>query len=355
MTVRPNLFPVGSETLSWIMQSRRMSDVPLQVSLLMRWQSFWFDRNLSLQRKLVPGTWQGDDPLFILGLWRSGTTFMHELLGAVPGLLWPATWQCMNPSTFKMLPPPRVSKSVVRPMDDFAVDTFSPQEDEFALLALGVPSVYRGFLDPGRLSEVSQWLDPDIWSGRTDGWIERWRDFLGGISAGKGDRLLLKSPNHTFRIRALVEEFPKASYIWLVREPAETLFSNRKMWVAMFRRYALRNWNEPELDEFLGKAFQYAAESLAFATTVLGRDQLIVVDFDRFKQAPVETVEAVCHRLNLGEWSTIKNSIAASIAGRAKHIGDSYPGCLLSQEQIKAAEYLGDIQVAALGSHGLQG
>jgi omega-hydroxy-beta-dihydromenaquinone-9 sulfotransferase len=353
MIVRPTLFPVGSETLSWIRQSGRMADVPLQVSLLVRWQSFWFDRNLSLQRKLVPGTWQGNDPLFILGLWRSGTTFMHELLGAFPGLVWPATWQCMNPSTFKMQSPPRVSKSVVRPMDDFTVDTFSPQEDEFALLALGVPSVYRGFFDPGRLSELSQWLDPDIWCGRSDGWIERWRGFLGGISAGKGGRLLLKSPNHTFRIRALVEEFPKASYVWLVREPAETLFSNRKMWVAMFRRYALWHWNESELDEFLGKAFQYSAESLAFATTVLGRDQLVVVDFNRLKQSPVETIEAVCHRLNLGEWDPIKNAVITSVAGRTNNSGDSYPGCQMSQEQIKAAENLGITQKAALGSHGL--
>ena len=145
MTDRPTLIPVGGEMLSWLMYGGRMDSVDWRIRLQMRWQSFWFDRNISLQRKLRPaGASQMNDPVFIMGLWRSGTTFMHELLGACPGLIWPATWQCMNPSSFNMQSPPKVSKSAIRPMDDFTVNTFSPQEDEFALLSLGVPSVYRG-------------------------------------------------------------------------------------------------------------------------------------------------------------------------------------------------------------------
>lgn len=353
MTARPTLIPVGGEMLSWLRHGGRMDSVDWRIRLQMRWQSFWFDRNISLQRKLKPGASQSHNPVFIMGLWRSGTTFMHELLGACPGLIWPATWQCMNPSTYNMQSPPRVSTSVIRPMDDFTVNTFSPQEDEFAILALGVPSVYRGFIDPGRLGEVSKWLDPGFWCGRSDGWLEVWREFLDGVSAGKEGRLLLKSPNHIFRIRALVEELPDASYVWLVRDPAETFFSNRKMWVAMFKRYALWDWQESELDEFIAKSFKYAAESLEFATTFLGRDQLVVVDFDRFKRAPIETVKEICSRLKLGDWVTVADAILAANAGMAKHEGDSYSGCQLDQKQIMAAENLGVSQKTALASHGL--
>ena len=354
MTDRPTLIPVGGEMLSWLMYGGRMDSVDWRIRLQMRWQSFWFDRNISLQRKLRPAVaCQINDPVFIMGLWRSGTTFMHELLGACPGLIWPATWQCMNPSSFNMQSPPKVSKSVIRPMDDFTVNTFSPQEDEFALLSLGVPSVYRGFIDPGRLSEVSQWLDPDFWCGRPDDWLGVWREFLDGVTVGKVGRLLLKSPNHTFRIRSLTHEFSQASYIWLVRDPAETIFSNRKMWAAMFKRYSLWNWSETELDEFLGKAFKYAAESLEYATSALGRDKLVVVDFESFKKKPMETMEALFHRLDLGEWDKIKNNIITSDAARREYRGDSYPGCLISQGQIKAAENLGIIQRTALCSHGL--
>lgn len=352
-TGRPTLFPVGSETFAWLRQGGRMDSVDWRIALQMRWQSFWFERNLSLQRRLEPNAWQGDDPVFIMGLWRSGTTFMHELLGTCPDVIWPTTWQCMNPSSLSMQSPPKESKSVARPMDDFTVNTFSPQEDEFALLSLGVPSVYRGFIDPGRLNEVSQYLDPEFWCDRSDGWIEIWREFLGGVSHGKSGRLLLKSPNHTFRIRALSQEFRRASYIWLVRDPAETLFSNRKMWAAMFKRYALWSWSESELDDFIGKAFQHAAESLEYATAFLERDQLVVVDFERFKKAPIETIETLFRRLDLGSWDMVKNHVMTSEAVIRQHNSDSYPAGLLNQKQITCAENLSIIQRAALGSHGL--
>lgn len=353
MTGRPTLFPMGGKAFSWLREGGALAQIDWRISLQMRWQSFWFDRNVSLQRKIGTGAWHGDNPLFIMGLWRTGTTFMQELLSTCPGFICPATWQCMNPSTFAMRSPPRHALSVARPMDDFTVNTFSPQEDEFALLALGVPSVYRGFIDPARLDDISHWLAPSFWCGNPDGWTGLWREFLGGVSAGKEGRLLLKSPNHTFRIRVLTHEFPRASYVWLVRDPAETLFSNRKMWAAMFRRYALRNWQESELDEFLGKALQFAAESLEYATTVLGRDQLVVVDFDRFKQTPIETIETICHRLNLGDWHKIKEYIISSVVGKTEHRGDSYPGFQLKQGQINVTELLDSVQKGALGSHGL--
>ncbi|OFZ97441.1 MAG: hypothetical protein A3H35_11845 [Betaproteobacteria bacterium RIFCSPLOWO2_02_FULL_62_17] len=49
-----------------------------------------------------------------------------------------------------------------------------------------------------------------------------------GVAGGRAGRLLLKSPNHTFRIRALIEAFPGAAYVWAVRDPRQVFFSNRR-------------------------------------------------------------------------------------------------------------------------------
>src|SRR4029078_9519508 len=185
----------------------------------------------------------------------SGTTLLHGLLGTLGTVLYPATWQCMNASAFRLRRPPQSGRTVRRPMDDVSVDAFSPQEDEFALLALGVPSVYRGFFDPRRLDELAQWLEPDAWTAdRPAGWLERWLEFLAGVSgvaARAPSRLLLKSPNHVFRIRALQKAFPNAAYISLVRDATVIFASNREMWTAMFERYALWHWEQRRLDLFL--------------------------------------------------------------------------------------------------------
>jgi hypothetical protein len=108
----------------------------------MRWQSYWFEHNLGLQRRLPPVGHMSSDPVFIMGLWRSGTTYLHNLLSACPGLLAPRMWQCQSPASFRLRSPPARGPSAPRLMDLMKIDNLSPQEDEFALLALGVPTVY---------------------------------------------------------------------------------------------------------------------------------------------------------------------------------------------------------------------
>lgn len=353
MKISPIVFPLGRDALSWLRQGGRPTRGGWVQEFLYRWQGFWFERNLALQRRVRPLSVVGMPPIFVLGLWRSGTTYLHDLMASCPGMICPATWQCMNPSTFRLRQPPSKSKVVTRPMDKFTIDAFSPQEDEFALLALGVPTVYRGFLDPRRLDEVSQWLDPDAWVGRLDGWMQAWLNFLAGVADGKTGRLLLKSPSHTFRIRALMEAFPDAAYVWVVRDPAEVFLSNRKMWSSMFGQYALWNWEMSELDAFLQQAFESTARCLDYATRALPAERLAVVDFVRLTGAPAATTDAINLRLNLGDQDRAKSAKAKAAAGKAGYRADSYDGQTLPPQAALVLDRLRIVQQAALISHGV--
>src|SRR5690349_20281276 len=39
-------------------------------------------------------------PIFLLGFWRSGTTFLHELICCDPRFGFPSTYACLNPAQF---------------------------------------------------------------------------------------------------------------------------------------------------------------------------------------------------------------------------------------------------------------
>src|SRR5215467_9656387 len=39
-------------------------------------------------------------PVFLLGFWRSGTTFLHELVCCDPRFGFPSTYACLNPAQF---------------------------------------------------------------------------------------------------------------------------------------------------------------------------------------------------------------------------------------------------------------
>ena len=100
---------------------------------------------------------------------------MHELLTAATGWPTPLTWQCMNATAFQLLPAPPAQSGVARPMDGLEISPLSPQEDEFALLSLGVDSAYRGFLMPERLPELLHTLDPAYWQRHAATWLPRFK------------------------------------------------------------------------------------------------------------------------------------------------------------------------------------
>lgn len=347
---------LSRETCRWLfLQSSTAPRATLAQRLLYRWQAYWFDRNLALAKSLSPGPANlRDDPVFVLGLWRSGTTLLHELLAALPGMQTPTTWQCMNPSLCGLIPPPRGGAAIRRPMDDVAVSPDSPQEDEFALLALGVPSVYRAFLDPRRLTALEVCLDQDYWLGaQSEGWLEIWCEFLARACVQGSGPLLLKSPNHIYRLEAIARRFPRARHVWVLRDPHETLFSNRRMWLAMFQRYALWPWDEEALDAFLAQAFLAAAKSLDRASEVAGPARICAIAYSQLIQSPLETIEQVNARLSLGEWAGAANAIRTRIAASTAREPARYAAATIPAPLSGPLEELRAAQARALAVYGL--
>ncbi len=241
-----------------------------------------------MQLERMPRDAPAADPVFILGLWRSGTTVLHELVNACGGWATPQTWQCFHPSTCFMTGPPARGGSVRRPMDQGLISTEGPQEDEFALLLLGEPSIYRGLIDPRRLLECGA----AAWSG-DGGDLERWQAFVRGVAAGGGGRLLLKSPGHAFRIPSLRRLFPAARFIWIGRHPGEILTSNLRMWGAMTRVYALWDCTDDVLHRFLREAMRACSRVLERCIAEMTREQMLWVDFEALQTDPERVLRQI--------------------------------------------------------------
>jgi hypothetical protein len=217
---------------------------------------------------------------------------LHELVNACGGWVTPQTWQCFHPSTCFMTGPPAHAAAAKRPMDRGLIATEGPQEDEFALLLLGEPSLYRGLIDPRRLPECGDaaWSDD---SGADVGGLERWQSFVGGVAGGGAARLLLKSPGHTFRIPALRQLFPRARFIWIGRHPGEVLASNVRMWTAMTRVYALWDCRDDTLHRFLREAMRACSGVLERCLAEMTREQMLWVDFEALQTDPERVLRQI--------------------------------------------------------------
>jgi hypothetical protein len=278
----------GRALAEWIREGGRPTRAPLGYGLRLRWHAHFFELNWRTQLERIPRGELPHDPVLIVGLWRSGTTVLHELIGACGGWATPQTWQCFNPSTCFLTGPPAQVAAVKRPMDQGVIASQGPQEDEFALLLLGAQSIYRGLIDPRRLPECGA----ASWSGG-GGDLERWQEWVRGIAASGGGRLLLKSPGHTFRIPTLRRLFPRARFIWIGRHPGEVLASNVRMWTAMTNVYGL--WESPQevLRKFLREATKACSSVLEQCVAEMTREQMLWVDFEALQTDPERVLRQI--------------------------------------------------------------
>ncbi len=320
MNPRP-LLAAGRDLVHWARQGGRPDRVPPSVLWLYRWRALWLEPHFALLRGTGPGTQpfpfpEGEGLIFILGFWRSGTTLLHELLTEAPGCGAPRTWQCMDPSALLLSRGKASSGAIQRPMDRVLVSNDSPQEDEFALMAMGVPSVYRGFLDPRRLPELEALLDPGFWSSSDTSWLKSLECFLSWCRRKDQARMVVKSPNHLFRYRALAARYPRARFLWILRSPQELWRSNVVMWRAMAERYGL--WNAPggEIEDFLGKALSAYGDLIGqLQAEGVFREQS-AISYEALVASPEAVLRPLADRLGLDAWEPWGPAILSRIEAR---------------------------------------
>lgn len=167
-------------------------------------------------------------PIFVLGLPRTGTTLLFNLLAQVPGARPLLGWEAFDP-----LPPPRRwrYRTALRGLDYMAPDLHSvhelvPDGPQECLQLLSRTVVSWGFLVLGRLSSYERWL----WEADRETHAAAYALHRAQLqllqSRRKGGRWLLKSPAHLNAIPALLDVYPDACIVQTHRDLGEVLPSS---------------------------------------------------------------------------------------------------------------------------------
>jgi hypothetical protein len=183
---------------------------------------------------------------------------------------------------------------------------------------------------PHRIDELRTALDPDYWLANSQ-WLGHWEGFLHGVlraTPGARQPLLLKSPNHTFRVRSILKHFPRSRLVWMARDPSDVFHSNRKMWLQMFETHGVTAPDPAALDHFLIDAFEKTADALAWCDTHLPIEQLVVVRHDELLAEPEAVVQAVWRRLGNGRPSqaaALREAVQRTRQGRVETYAATIP------------------------------
>lgn len=274
--------------------------------------------------KTIKETEVQNDPIFILGHWRSGTTYLHNVLSLDKNLGYFSTFHTSLPGIF--LGSETLFKSFValslpekRPMDDVTMGTDLPQEDEFALAAFSTYSANHGLCFPRNAEYYNRFVFmEDVPQKAIDEWKEVYRYLLKKETLYRnGKQLVLKNPANTARVKLLLEMFPEAKFIHIYRNPYHVYLSMMKLLMSIVPFMCVQK--PPKIEE-IEKQVLYVYKQMYMKyfkeRNDVPKGNLVEVRYEDFIQQPLKELKNIYTKLQLDGFNKSKKTFNEYIASQ---------------------------------------
>lgn len=255
--------------------------------------------------KLAAAAGAMPDPVFIVGHWRSGTTLLANLMSFDEGFFFPTLIEAISPHDFFPSPLEKLSRKLLpllfpdtRPVDRARVPLRQPfpQEDEMALAALGVPSLFNAFYFPSAapLAVRREVFFEDLSEAEISEWCRTHKGFVRKLALlHPGKRPLLKNPAHAARIPLLRRMYPRARFILLTRDKAAVVQSTNRLFERLWPLLALQRFDLEAIPSLVEENYLKMESRIGHDWPDVLAKFGLEVEFDRLVANPVETVHAV--------------------------------------------------------------
>jgi hypothetical protein len=210
-------------------------------------------------------------------------------------------------------------------MDNMAAGWDRPQEDEFALTMLGAPSPYLTIAFPNHPPVDQDAFDLESLSPQARRlWKRTFLRFLRRLTLRNPKRLILKSPTHTFRIRTLLELFPEARFVHIVRDPYVVFPSTINLWKSLYRMHGLQTPTFVGLNEYVFQTFSEMYAKLEATRSLVAPSRFYEVRYEDLVRDPVGEMQLLYDHLELGGFANVKPKLEAYLARVAGYQTNHY-------------------------------
>lgn len=262
-------------------------------------------------------------PLFILGMPRSGTTFLHTLMAQDPANRVPLCWQGVAPYPPRH-GPDRRRRQVARQVAFFK--RLAPELPALHPLAADVPQECGELMAPSfrslrfdtthRVPSYRRWLER---TGLEPGFRFH-RRLLQHLQHQEGaGQWVLKCPDHIFALAALEAVYPDARFLFVHRDPLKVLPSVTRLTEVLREPFSERIdpvgvGDTIAADWHAGSLLMVEAARRLAATP----SRAMHIQFGALRDRPLETVAGIYAHFGLDFGEPARAGMAAEIARRPR-------------------------------------
>lgn len=252
-------------------------------------------------------------PVFINGLWRSGTTHLHYMMARDPQFGYLKNHQAFtfNMSLLSMDKLNSILNIFLpkrRPQDNVKITLDDPAEEEQPFATITHRSSIHSFFFPKNQEYFNRY---HLFQGISEEERELWkRDYLFLLQNiryySRKEQLLLKNPHNTGRIKELLEMFPEAKFIFIHRDPFRVYNSTLKLYDKMIRTQFLQQCSDQEIEQIILQNNKKILQKYLAERSLVPPGNLVEISFEELEKSPIDTVERIYKKINLKGFESAK-------------------------------------------------
>lgn len=272
-----------------------------------------------------------NDPIYILGHWRSGTTLLHNLLCCHKDISYPTTYQTVFPNNLFFLN--GLMKGVMeiimpkkRLVDQVELNVNFPQEEDFGLGHEAGYSFYYWFHFPNDYQSITD--DFLTLSTGDEKKIEKYkkaykRFIKRALLNVGGEQYIAKNPPNMARLPFLLDIFPKSRFVYIERNPYEVLMSTYRFHKGFLRTLQLQEVDDETLWEFIYQTYILTYNQYQKDKSLIPPENLVELKYEELVQDP----EAIFSSMTQGIFSDLEpdsEKLKGLLQKHGKHSANPY-------------------------------
>lgn len=252
-----------------------------------------------------------EDPIFIIGHWRSGTSHLQNLLRLDKRTTSIGIFSSIFSGSFIL------TSSIIKPIAQKMCDIL---DVEYSIQRTPLDLDYPGELDTGLCFlpnehsytwghmfpiNFKKYMDKCVFNDDStlmSKWLDDYDYLIKKVSFfSRGKRVIVKSPGDTGRIKFLQQRYPRAKFVYIHREPLAVYHSSVFLWNKIRDKFCLQSLTDEQIHKNIVHTYPKLISRYIEQRDQIKKENLVEITFKQLIEEPLKTIDKIYLALYLGD------------------------------------------------------